>query len=201
MLLQTLRQIDSDRVLRRPLLFGQLSPRRLPLGKYIERMLKPLIDVEGKALFADVDAPGWAEHVLEKLAFFDYTFRQYCSSDTPGSVDLDRSNPTWQAISRRNVSLPKGLAYEVAVVIDVLSMSDPPAKISFSGFLELAVRELLKRPINPDDRRYRDDDPAECQTIQDAIARERIGMRRKFASNGQRDSARHTIPIEEHTNG
>lgn len=124
-----------------------------------------VIEAEGSSLVG-ADKPGWAAEVLRKAEVFRkisdhydaYIFDEVVDRVTP----LDRDLPEWNEIVRRNITLPRGLIYEVEAVRRRLAEGDAKRKVSFSALLEIAVKALLARPVDKDDARFYDEDFGLC---------------------------------------
>lgn len=125
-----------------------------PLVKsgYLPEALRSFLSVEGTGILSDYDEPKWAEKTLISFSFFRKIWSHYNAS-----ANIERSPRHY--IVRRNITIPHGLICEIDAVRHRLATSDPdtvgdPIRLSFSGFLEIAARELLRFPIDIDDARF-----------------------------------------------
>jgi hypothetical protein len=162
--------------------------------RLVARVLANVIEAEGPDALADCERPNWAKNILarDRLLWEVSDNYTWSAADMEKPNPIDRTSPAWMHLSRRNITLPVGLFYEVEAVRNRLATSDPPRKISFSGILEVALRELLKRPVDEDDARFYDEEigdfdfePEELhddRTISDVVSKSQIRGRRRSVS-------------------
>jgi len=172
------------------------EPQAVQATRLVGDTLAQIIDVEGPEILADCERPNWARNILARATLLFWITMHYVDQSVTDEVQpepIDRTSPAWAQISRRNITLPAGLLYEVEAVRQRLAGSETPRKISFSGILELALRELLKRPVDTDDARFYDEevkdywfepDPSDERTISDIIAESAIRGRRPSVDQG-----------------
>jgi hypothetical protein len=112
--------------------------------------------VEGAAAAGYIDESGlaqskWAEHFISSFAL----------------VNGDRSVPRWCLPKRQNISLPLGLIYEIESLREHLLSTG--RRVSFSGFLEIAARQLLDEyPRDDNDERFFNEDGSVRERLEES---------------------------------
>lgn len=174
--LRQLRELRIDDALTYTVTDARGRAQRLPAEAYVQNVLRPLVDVEGSALFDGIEGAEWVSRIAAKIDFCeDIDHAYYSAAEMGEDLTIDRDDPQWTDFSRRNVTVPYGLAYEATAILNRLHQAKPPVKISFSGLIDVALRELFSHPINDDDARATSE-----PTIAEMIAKHGVGARRKI---------------------
>jgi hypothetical protein len=156
---------------------------------------RDVLDAEGTAALEGYATDGWARELFRKQKFYRRIERHYnsCIEDGDAQPDgIDRTESAWNQIVRRNVTLPQGIVFEVEAVRKRLAEGGTQ-KISFSGLIEVALRELFERPVDEDDSRFFEEelgrfefDPVDdLRAIAEIVSSSPVGARRaSVASEG-----------------
>lgn len=167
---------------------GWSGRRKFKSLDYLFWQFRDVIEAEGESALVNYRDPAWPKRFLQKCAYFrDIEFHyQSSASDSEEPSKIDRESVLWKQIVRRNVTLPQGLVFEVDAVLTRLRAQSQPVKLSFSALLELALRQLIARPVDEDDGRFYDEEEDEFifepeldyRTIVDLAKESTAGARR-----------------------
>ncbi len=146
-----------------------------------------IIIADGAKGLEGYERPGWAAQFIAKADLASRVEDHYGYGASERPEPIDRSSAVWNELVKCTLTLPRGVLLEAATVIEGLALKPHGIEISLSGFVEVALRELLwNHPVDSEDLRFspevggkQSQSPTRPDAISEIVRESGVPLRRK----------------------